>query len=213
MKKLIFIKVYKDITVLFFCGILIVGLIVWTIQAVNYFDFVTEDGHGLKIYFFYSLLNFPKILYKISVFMFFISIFYLFINYENKNELSIFWINGVSKFEFVNKLLIFSLIILFFQLTLGSFIAPFSKLKAREYLSSSNIDFFTSLIKVQKFITVAEDLTIFIDKKNNDDGYESIFIEEVKKGSSKMIYAKKGRLIENDNEKTFRLFQGRVINI
>ena len=36
------------------------GLIVWTIQAINYFDFVSEDGHGLKVYFLYTLLNFPK---------------------------------------------------------------------------------------------------------------------------------------------------------
>ena len=38
------------------------GLIVWTLQAVNYFDFVSEDGHGLKVYFSYTILNFPKII-------------------------------------------------------------------------------------------------------------------------------------------------------
>ena len=36
------------------------GLIVWTLQAVNYFDYVTQDGHGLKVYFLYTIYNFPK---------------------------------------------------------------------------------------------------------------------------------------------------------
>ena len=30
-----------------------IGVIVWTMQAVNYLDFVIQDGHGLKTYFAY----------------------------------------------------------------------------------------------------------------------------------------------------------------
>ena len=40
-----------------------------------------------------------------------------------------------------------------------------------------------------------------------------MFLEENKKNSSKMIYAKKGMLYENESQKTLRLFDGRVINI
>ena len=39
-------------------------LIVWVIQAVNYLDFVSEDGHSFKVYFMYSLLSLPKIFNK-----------------------------------------------------------------------------------------------------------------------------------------------------
>ena len=114
MKKLIFKKFYKDLSSFFLVILLLVGIIVWTIQAVNYFDFVTEDGHGLKIYFYYSILNFPKIIHGIFPFIFFISIFYMIIKYENKNEMFIFWINGINKLEFVNKLILVSLIFMFF---------------------------------------------------------------------------------------------------
>ena len=65
MKKTIFVKLYSDIFYFFLSSLLIMGLIVWTLQAVNYFDFVTEDGHGLSVYFSYSLLNFPKIINRI----------------------------------------------------------------------------------------------------------------------------------------------------
>ena len=83
------------------------GLIVWTLQAVNYFDFVTRDGHGLKIYFFYTLLNFPKIIYRIFPFIFFISLFFTIIRYEMNNELNIFWTNGINKIEFIHILIKF----------------------------------------------------------------------------------------------------------
>ena len=70
MKKLIFNKLYLDTASFFFTSLIIMGLIVWTIQAVNYFDFVTEDGHGLKVYFSYTILNFPKIINRILPFIF-----------------------------------------------------------------------------------------------------------------------------------------------
>ncbi len=213
MKKLIFRKFYSDISAFFIASLLLMGLIVWTIQAVNYFDFVTEDGHGLKIYFFYSILNFPKIIHRILPFIFFISIFYTIINYELKNEIFLFWVNGINKINFLNKLILFSLIFMIFQIILGSYIAPLSNLKARSFLKSSNIDFFTSLIKEGKFINVAKDLTIFIDAKENDGSFRDIFLEEVKKNNSKMIYANKGILVEDESQKTLKLFSGTVINI
>ena len=212
MKKLIFKKFYQDTVAFFLVSIFLMGLIVWIIQAVNYFDYVTEDGHGLKVYFFYSLLNFPKIIHRILPFIFFISIFYMIINYELKNEISIFWLNGISKIDFANKLLIFSLIFMFFQIILGSYIAPLSKLKARNYLKNSNVDFFTSLMKEGKFINITKGLTIFIKEKKDDGSFSDIFLEESKGQTSKMIYAKKGIVIDNLSQKTLKLFNGRVIN-
>ena len=212
MKKLIFKKFYQDTFAFFLVSIFLMGLIVWIIQAVNYFDYVTEDGHGLKVYFFYSVLNFPKIIHRILPFIFFISIFYTIINYEIKNEISLFWINGISKINFANKLLFFSIIFMFFQIILGSYIAPLAKLEARNYLKNSNVDFFTSLMKEGKFINITKGLTIFINKKKSNGTLSDIFLEESKGSTSKMIYAKKGIIVDNMSQKTLNLFNGRVIN-
>ena len=133
MKKLIFRKFILDTTTFFTVSLLIMGVIVWTLQAVNYFDFVTEDGHGLKIYFFYKILNFPKIIHRILPFIFFISLFYTILSYEFKNELNIFWFNGISKIEFLNKIVIFSLILMMLQIWIGSNISPSSQYKARNF--------------------------------------------------------------------------------
>ena len=75
MKKLIFKKFAEDTLILFLIMSFTVGMIVWTLQAVNYFDYVTQDGHGLKTYFTFTLFNFPKIIHRIIPFIFFISLF------------------------------------------------------------------------------------------------------------------------------------------
>ncbi len=212
MKKLIFRKFIKDTTSFFILISLVVGLIVWTLQAVNYFDYVVQDGHGLKTYFLYIVLNFPKIIHRIIPFIFFISLFYILIDYEMRNELLIYWTSGVSKFNFANKIIVFSLFLTILQIGIGGFFSPYSQFKGREILKDSNIDFFTSLIKEGKFINVVDGLTIFINKKNDDETFKNVFIDDSSKNLSKMIYAKNGSIIENDKKKVFKLYNGQVIN-
>ncbi len=212
MKKLVFRKFILDVLIFFLFSILVVGLIVWTIQAINYFDFVSEDGHGLKVYFLFTLLNFTKIIHRILPFMFFISLFYTIIRYEINNELHIFWIYGISKIKFVNTLIVLSLILMIIQIFLGSFLSPISQLKARNLIKNSNVDFFTNLINEGKFINVVQGLTIFIEKKDTDN-FSNIFIDDSSKGFSRMINSKNGKLINDLKNKKFLLFDGKVINI
>ena len=211
MEKLIFRKFIKDVIIFFTISILIMGVIVWTLQAVNYFDFVSEDGHGLKVYFAFTLLNFPKIIHRIFPFIFFISLFYTIIRYEMNNQLNIFWMNGVSKIRFINVILIFSLTLMIIQIILGSYLSPVSQLKARNLIKESNIDFFTSLIKEGKFINAVKGLTIFIENKDSQN-FSNIFIDDSTKGYSRMIYAKSGIITTDQKNKKFILYNGKVLN-
>ena len=212
MKKLIFRNFAKDTLNFFIIMCLIVGVIVWTLQAVNYFDFVSQDGHGLKTYFSYIILNFPKIIHRIIPFIFFISLFYILNEYESKNELQIFWTFGITKIDFANKIISLSIFLTIIQILFGSYLSPLTQFKGRELLKNSNIDFFTSLLKEGKFINAVDGLTIFIDRKNNvNNNYSNIFIDDSTK-AKRMIYAKNGTIIDNDNLKIFKLYSGKVIN-
>ena len=111
-KNLIFKKLFKDITNFFLLMLGSISLIVWVIQAVNFLDFVTEDGHGLMIYFKYTALNLPKIISRLVPIIFFISLFYILNKYEDNNELKIFWLTGVQRKEFINKIISYSFYLL-----------------------------------------------------------------------------------------------------
>ena len=212
-KKLIFEKFFKDILNFFLLMLGSVALIVWVIQAVNFLDFVTEDGHGLLIYFKYTILNLPKIISRLTPVIFFISIFYIINKYEDNNEMKIFWLTGVQRKEFVKRMINFALMITFILLILKIFLVPNSQYKARTYIQDSNIDFFPSLIKEKKFIDTVKDLTIYIDEKIDSSTYRNIFLKDVKSvGTTKIIYARIGELINNENERSLRLSEGKIIN-
>jgi len=213
MKKLIFKKFAKDIFQFFLLVSISISLIVWVIQAVNFLDIVTEDGHGFRVYFLYTLLSLPKIFSKILPFIYFISIFYIILKYENNNELIIFWTLGIKKLDFVNILLIFSIFYIILQLLLTTFVVPKTLDKARSYIRSSNLDLYSSIIQEKKFIDAVKDLTIFVEEKNNNGELKNIFLKEkIKENEYQIIFAKKGIINNNNNKSTLLLFDGKIIN-
>ena len=212
MEKLVFRKFIFDTLSFFVIGTLSLSLIVWVIQAVNYLDFVSEDGHSFKVYFLYTLLNFPKIFSRLFIFMFFISIFYTISRYHEKNELIIFWTNGIRKIDFVNFIVRTSLVLVFVQLILNVFIVPTTQDKARSYIRSSNIDYFPSLIKSKKFINTVEDLTIFIDEKSEKGEMKNIFLKDNNNDKSQIISARKGYLKKNNYNYYLVLEDGNIVD-
>ena len=164
MNKLIFRKFSLDILNFFLISSFSITFIIWIIQAVNLLDLVSDDGHGLRVYFYYASLNLPKIFSKMIIFVFFISIFYVINKYNNSNELIVFWNNGIKKIHFINFILKFSLIFLLLQLILNLIVVPSSQDLARNYIKNSKIEFLPKLISEKKFINVVNNLTIFVEE-------------------------------------------------
>ena len=212
MKKLIFWKFFKDLTLFFVTVSLSISLIIWVIQAVNYLDMVSDDGHSFKIYFLYTLLSLPKIFSKVLPFVFFISLFYIILKYERNNELIIFWMSGIHKSYFINTVIKFTFFYLIIQFLLTIIVVPKSLNSARTYIKSSDVNVLSSLVRERKFIDSVKNLTIFVEEKSTNGLMKNIFLKEkIGKNKSQIIYSKKGKF--DDNDKDFLiLFDGEVLN-
>ena len=176
MKKIIYRKLAKDCTIFFFLTIFTISIIIWVLQAVNYLDFVIEDGHGFFVYFNYTLFSFPKIFSRIYPFAIFLAFSYILLKYEEKNELLIFWNFGIKKIDFINFFIKLSLLFVSLSLLLNVVIAPFAQDKARSFLRTSDINFFESILKPKKFIDAFQDLTIYFDERDINGDLNNIFL-------------------------------------
>ena len=213
MKKIIFKNFLKETLEFFVLSSCAVTIIVWVIQAVNYLEFVTEDGHSFKIYFLYTIYSLPKIFNKLLPFMFFFSIFFTLIKYEEQNQTLIFWTNGISKITFMNVIIIFSIFFVVLNFFFSLYIVPMSQDKARSFIRDSNIDYLPLLVKPKKFIDTVERLTIYTEKKYQNTLENIIIKDSFSKTKSKIIYAKKGYFTENGNDNFLILKSGKILNI
>ena len=213
MKKIIFKNFLGETTQFFILSACAVTIIVWVIQAVNYLEFVTEDGHSFKVYFLYTIYSLPKIFSKLLPFMFFFSIFFTLIKYEEQNQTLIFWTNGIHKIIFVNIIIKYSLLFVFISLIFSLIIVPLSQDKARSFIRDSNIDYLPLLIKPKKFIDTVERLTIYSDKKDKNTLENIIIKDSFSRSKSKIIYAKKGYFTESNQSNYLILIDGKILNI
>jgi lipopolysaccharide export system permease protein len=213
MNKLAFRKILIDYLIFFSITIVSASTIVWIFQAVNFLDIMVEDGRGYLVYLYYSLLNIPKIISRLIPFVTFFSFFYILIKYENNNELIIFWNFGVNKIQMVYFFFSFSLILMFFQIILTTFIVPNTLKYSRNIMSNSDINLFEGFIKHNKFNDTVKNLTIYSESKNNNDELINIFIKkDLGQNSSQITYAKTGKLKIGDNN-LIELYSGETVNI
>ena len=214
MKKTIYKYFFNEFLRYFIITLFALSVIVWTIQAVNYLDLVSEDGHAFTIYFFYSLLTLSKVLTKLIPFCFLIATVLTVSKLEKDNELMVLWTSGLNKIHIANFLFTISLLVMLIQLLFTTAINPNLLYSSRMLLKNSELQFIPSLLKERQFNDTVEGLTIFVDKKDENQIFKNIFIRDDGKilseigGTSSTIFAKHGYI--NNNEKNFILHDGSI---
>ena len=141
--------------------------------------------------------------------------FYIISKYENDNELSIYWSVGISKINFINKIIKFSILLIILQIILTSYVSPKSQNMSKSFFRTSNIDFFPSLIKEKKFIDTLSDLTIYVDEQSDDKKkFKNILIKDQKKNTNEyqIIIAGEGEIITNNNVNYLILKKGEIFS-
>ena len=87
MRNTIYRYFFKEFISLFALMLISISIIVWVVQAVNYLDFVTDDGHSFGVYFSFLILNMPKVLSRLIPMVFLISLLATMLQFEKNNEL------------------------------------------------------------------------------------------------------------------------------
>ena len=214
MKKTIYKYFFYQFVIYFTITLFALAAIVWTVQAVNYLDLVTEDGHAFTVYFYYSILTLSKVFTKLIPFSFLLAIILTILKFEKDNELLILWTFGLNKIHLVNLIFRIAILIMFLQLLLTSTFNPTLLNHSRTLLKNSEVQFIPSLLKEKQFNDAVEGLTIFVEKKDENNIYKNVFIRDEGTILSKIadtsstIFAKSGYM--NENEKQLVLFNGNI---
>jgi len=214
MNKTIYKYLLHEFTRYFVVTLFSLAAIVWTVQAVNFLDLITDDGHAFTVYFLYSFLVLSKVLTKLIPFCFLIAIVLTILKLEKDNELIVLWTSGLNKMSVVNKIIHISLLVMLLQLFMTTLINPTLLNFSRTLLKNSELKFVSSMFKEKKFNDTVEGLTIFVNKKNENNNFENILIRDESSvlssvgTKSSTIFSKSGYI--TDDEKTLVLIDGNI---
>ncbi len=175
-------KIYKYFTIeiikSFITILFAFTTIAWTVRAVNFLDLIVENGHSVKTYLFFSLLNITNIITKFIPISFLLSLIFSILKFERQNELTILWMTGLNKIKVVNLFFLISILVLIFQLFFATFITPNSLNKSRSLIRLSDFDSISSIIKINDFSDSFKNLTFYVQSRNENNEMKNIFIRD-----------------------------------
>tara|TARA_Y100000590_G_scaffold340974_1_gene388944 strand:+ start:59 stop:1204 length:1146 start_codon:yes stop_codon:yes gene_type:complete len=218
MKNKIYKYFFYEFLRYFFIALFALAVIVWAVQAVNFLDLVTEDGHAFVTYFSYSFLTISKIITKLIPFCFLVACVLTILKFEKDNELIIIWTSGLNKIYIVNLIFRISLIVMLLQLFFTSIINPKLLNYSRFLLKNSEFQFIPSLLKEKQFNDAIKGLTVFVEEKDEGNKFKNIFIRDdgnnlstIGSSSSNFAFtvlAKSGNVSED--KKSLVLYDGNI---
>jgi len=192
-----FLKNYATLLFIF-------SLVFWLMQAVRLLDLIYQDGNTFVVYIQYTIFQLPKIISRISIIIFFITIFWTISNLEDSNEIKTISFFGIDPKILFFKLVKYSLLFVFTLIFFRALIVPYFNNKSKELLLAEGIGSFSSLIKKNNFNNPAVKTTIYIGEKNMiGELKEIILFQQNELGENKIIIAKEGIITKVKNEGYF----------
>ena len=175
-------KIYKyftlEIAKSFFTILFAFTAIAWTVRAVNFLDLIVENGHSIKTYISFSLLNITNILSKFIPLSFLLALMLSIIKFRRQNELIILWSIGLNKIKVINLFFIISLFVLILQFCFAVIITPAALNKSRTLIKTSDFNSMNSIIKINDFSDSFDNVTFYVEKRNSLNEMENIFIRD-----------------------------------
>jgi lipopolysaccharide export system permease protein len=186
------------------------GIIIWITQAVRLLDLISEDGNSIRTYFLYIISTLPKIISRISIIIFFISLMVTISRFENNNELKAIWFSGLNKKKFINYLVKYSILLTFIIILIRLFIVPYFSNYSRNLLLYSEVGSIAPLIKENNFNNPLKEVTVYVEKKNQINEIDEIILFENNEESNKTIIAKSGVIVKENNKNLIVLVDGSI---
>jgi lipopolysaccharide export system permease protein len=195
---------FKEILKSYFLVLFSLSLLIWIAQAAKFLNLITESGLSINIYMSYIFLIYPKIASQLTIISFLLSLFLTFLKLLDNKELEIYWLSGISKIKIILITLRVSIIPTLISLILYLYLVPSTNAKSRQIIANSEFSMVNSLVKKNNFNSPLQNLTIFVNKNDNQGNIEKVYIFE----KFKTIISKKGRVINIQNKNYLELTEG-----
>jgi len=98
------------------------------------------------------------------------------------------------------------------QIIIVSIIVPYTQDYSRKIIKNSSINFFDRFIKTKKFNASLEGITLFNNSKDEDGNLYDVYVKNGDKNNFQIIFAKKEKVSQINNQYLLELFEGRTIS-
>ena len=196
----VFIQIIKSCTLVFFIFI----SIAWLMQLSRLFSAMSNMQIEYQSIFFLSLFLIPNLINVLIPFVVIFGLILTFIKLDKDRELIAIFTLGLSMKQVKLPIILITLFFLVIYMILNLFLSPYvyKEYKKKEFRIKNEINI--NDINLSNFLEIEN---IILDFKKDNNEFKEIFIN-YKDKKENIIYAKKGKIINEDGKIIFNLFNG-----
>jgi len=192
-------------------AVVVVTAMVWLTQSLQRIDLIIDNGQGLAMFGWLSILIIPSLLSVILPFAVFAASLYALQRLHSDSEIAVIFSAGVSKMRIAAPLLCVAAMGALFTLWINADLMPRSYRILKQSVAEIRADFATAVLRSGEFTTVAEGFTIYVEESRPGGQFRGLLINDYRNGQNSETYmAQRGLLRETDDGPVLYLVNGNI---
>jgi lipopolysaccharide export system permease protein len=201
--------IIKNLFYQFVAITLTLTIIVWITQSMRIVDLIVNKGISILDFLKITGLLLPYLIFIIMPASLFLAGIALIYKFSIDKELMILKNIGLSNFQIIHPILYFSVIITLLSYLISFYFLPLSYVKFKNLQMYFRSHYASILLEEGVFNAQVSNLTVFVDKKIDNNNYEGILVYDNRNlNKPKVIFAHRGRILNSTTDPSFELHNG-----
>ncbi|WEZ83889.1 LPS export ABC transporter permease LptF [Rhizobium sp. 32-5/1] len=190
---------------MFLTALLPVLGIIWTTQALQRINLVTDTGQSIGAFLQLATLILPTIIPLVLPFALVIGITQTLTTMNNDSELTVIEAAGGSRSIIVRPIMMLSVALALFSFAVDNFVEPVVRQAARQMIATAHADLLSSVVQENTFRKVADGLYVQVASRRNNGVLGGIFVADSRNPGYELIYyAREGAVDEKSSALVMR---------
>jgi lipopolysaccharide export system permease protein len=176
----------------------IVG-ISWIIQSIRYVEIILGSGARISDFVKLTLCLIPFLLFIIIPISLFFTVYYVYKKLSHDREIIALYSFGISRLHVIKPFFLFSVFVVAMHCFISAYLLPMSIQKFKQLKIEINQSSIINLIQFNTFISKINGITIYIEKREEDNLLKNIFIHDSKNPEKNITFiASSGKFYNTD---------------
>ncbi|OJF94467.1 LPS export ABC transporter permease LptF [Rhizobium sp. 58] len=190
---------------MFLTALLPVLGIIWTTQALQRINLVTDTGQSIGAFLQLATLILPTIIPLVLPFALVIGITQTLTTMNNDSELTVIEAAGGSRSIVVRPIMMLSVALGLFSFAVDNVAEPVVRQAARQMIATANADLLSSVVQENTFRKIADGLYVQVASRRNNGVLGGIFVADSRNPGYELIYyAREGAVDEKSSALVMR---------
>ncbi len=176
--------------------LLSVTAIVWMTQSLQRIEIIVENGQGLGVFLYLSLLIIPSLLAVIIPFALFGAVVYTLYRLHSDSEIAVMFAAGVSRARLAAPLLLITVFAATATLYVNVDLMPRTYRVMKQKVANIRADFASSLLRSGEFVDAGNGFTVYVDKVHAGGQFTGLLINDYRNAVDRTTYLAQRAIIQ-----------------